>query len=161
MEQLRVFRFLEEHKSVLFPNKRYSEEKLEEILMAVPDEYEGIMRSMPFRNPSTVQIISIFVGSLGVDRFYLGDVKSGILKYFTFGGFGIWWIMDILSAKERCRAYNCQKIVEAISTPAVAANMRSADIDFNKAVQFAKAAAPVVKAAKDGMKDVGSTFYVK
>jgi len=161
MEQLKVLNFLEDKKDFLFPNKQYTDEMLEEFLLAAPDEFEGTMRSIPFRKPSTVQLISIFPGSLGVDRFYLGDIKKGILKYFTFGGFGIWWIKDILSAKSRCREYNCKKLMDAISDPSVVAKMQSTDDNINKAVQFAKAAAPVVKAAKDGMKDVGSTFYVK
>lgn len=161
MEQLKVLKFLEYKKDFLFPNKQYADDEIEGILMEAPDEFEGIMRSIPFRKPSTLQIISIFPGSLGVDRFYLGDIKMGILKYFTFGGFGIWWLKDIFSAKERCRTYNCKKLMDAISDPSVVSKMQSTDDSINKAVQFAKAAAPVVKAAKDGMKDVGSTFYVK
>ncbi len=161
MEQLTVLRFLEEKKDYLFPNKQYSDEELENILIASPDAFEGTMRSIPFRNPSTVQIISVFVGILGVDRFYLGDIMNGVLKYFTFGGIGVWWIKDIFSAKERCRTYNCKKLVDAINDPAVVAQMQNFDANINKAVQFAKAAAPVAKAAKDGMKEVGDTFYCK
>jgi TM2 domain-containing membrane protein YozV len=41
-------------------------------------------------------ILSIFVGSLGVDRFYLGKIGTGILKLITLGGFGIWWLIDLI-----------------------------------------------------------------
>ena len=41
-------------------------------------------------------ILSVLVGSLGVDRFYLGKIGTGILKLITFGGLGIWWIIDIV-----------------------------------------------------------------
>ena len=45
-------------------------------------------------NKSTLLIISIFLGGLGVDRFCVGKVGTGILKLITAGGFGIWWLID-------------------------------------------------------------------
>jgi hypothetical protein len=39
---------------------------------------------------------SVFLGFLGVDRFYLGYGVLGLIKLFTFGGFGLWWLLDII-----------------------------------------------------------------
>lgn len=41
-------------------------------------------------------IISILIGSLGIDRFFMGYVGLGILKLITFGGFGVWWLIDVI-----------------------------------------------------------------
>ncbi|MDD5692882.1 MAG: TM2 domain-containing protein [Patescibacteria group bacterium] len=41
-------------------------------------------------------VISIFLGQLGIDRFIMGQVGLGILKLITFGGFGIWWLIDVI-----------------------------------------------------------------
>ncbi len=41
-------------------------------------------------------VMSIVFGSLGVDRFIMGHVGLGILKLFTFGGFGVWWLVDLI-----------------------------------------------------------------
>ena len=40
--------------------------------------------------------LGLFYGFLGVDRMYNGQVELGILKLITGGGFGIWWLIDIL-----------------------------------------------------------------
>ena len=41
-------------------------------------------------------IMSVIFGSLGVDRFIMGKVGTGILKLITLGGLGIWWLVDVV-----------------------------------------------------------------
>ena len=43
-----------------------------------------------------VFLISVFLGHLGMDRFYVGKAGTGFLKLLTFGGCGIWWLIDII-----------------------------------------------------------------
>ena len=46
-------------------------------------------------------LLSIFVGQLGVDRFYLGYTGLGIVKLLTFGGFGVWWLIDLIMLAQK------------------------------------------------------------
>ncbi|TAH39797.1 MAG: TM2 domain-containing protein [Planctomycetota bacterium] len=41
-------------------------------------------------------LLSIFIGWLGVDRFYVGQTGLGIVKLLTCGGFGIWYLIDVI-----------------------------------------------------------------
>lgn len=44
----------------------------------------------------TALVLSIFLGSLGIDRFYLGHTGTGLIKLMTCGGFGIWAVIDLV-----------------------------------------------------------------
>ena len=70
------------------------------------------------------------LGGLGVDRFYLGKIGTGILKLITFGGFGVWFLIDlilVMTGKQRDRqgrmlaGYDANKKFAWIVTGAVIA----------------------------------------
>ena len=41
-------------------------------------------------------LLSWLFGTLGIDRFYLGKVGTGLLKLLTLGGLGLWTFVDLL-----------------------------------------------------------------
>ena len=45
---------------------------------------------------TTLLILSVLLGGLGVDRFFAGHIGLGVLKLLTVGGCGIWAIIDII-----------------------------------------------------------------
>lgn len=55
-----------------------------------------VMEGKKDKNWVAALLFSILLGSLGIDRFYMGYIGTGILKLITFGGFGIWWLIDLI-----------------------------------------------------------------
>ncbi len=41
-------------------------------------------------------LLSLFLGFLGADRFYIGRTRSALVKMLTLGMFGIWWLSDLI-----------------------------------------------------------------
>ena len=41
-------------------------------------------------------LICVFLGGLGVHRFFVNKIGTGVLMLVTLGGLGLWWIIDII-----------------------------------------------------------------
>jgi hypothetical protein len=48
------------------------------------------------RSRRTALALAFFGGILGLDRFYLGKVGTGLAKLLTIGGMGLWWLTDLI-----------------------------------------------------------------
>ena len=56
------------------------------------------MNNVSDKSRLAVTLLAWFLGVIGVHRFYLGKVGTGILMIFTAGGVGIWWLIDFIMA---------------------------------------------------------------
>lgn len=41
-------------------------------------------------------LLSLFLGTVGIHRFYVGKIGTGILQLITLGGCGVWTLIDII-----------------------------------------------------------------
>lgn len=64
-----------------------------------------------FKDSTLALILSVLVGSLGIDRFYIGDVGLGVGKLLTCGGAYIWWIVDLFMIQDATRRKNLEMLL--------------------------------------------------
>lgn len=81
-----------------------------ERLLAVDDSKWAMISTLQLKDPTTILIVSLLAGSLGIDRFMIGDTGMGVGKLLTCGGFGIWAIVDWFLIQKATREKNMQKI---------------------------------------------------
>ena len=52
--------------------------------------------SAPQKSFVATWLLAWFLGTFGIDRFYLGKIGTGILKLITLGGLGLWSLIDLI-----------------------------------------------------------------
>lgn len=83
-------------------------------LKRLNDEDIYKLNSISLNNPKHVRLISIFFGSMGIDRMIIGKVGTGILKFLTGGGLGIWWLADVFKIEKLTKEQNWKKLKKEI-----------------------------------------------
>ncbi len=89
----------------------YQLKDIKQMLDGVDESKSAILFGIGFQKPTIILIIAII---LGWDRFFLGDIGLGILKVITCYGCGIWWLVDVFTAKRRTFDYNIKKLRETL-----------------------------------------------
>lgn len=88
----------------------YQMAAIRNMLLEADDSKWSLIQTLQFKDPTIVLIISLLGGSLGIDRFFIGDMGLGIGKLITCGGFGIWSIVDWFLIMGATRDKNLQKL---------------------------------------------------
>jgi len=83
---------------------------IRERLLQMDDSKFVYLTALNLKDPSTLILVSIFAGHLGIDRFMLGETGLGIAKLLTCGGLGIWTIVDWFLIMGRTREVNFERL---------------------------------------------------
>ncbi|MDE6013237.1 MAG: TM2 domain-containing protein [Prevotella sp.] len=76
------------------------------------------------KDPTTALILSVVVGTLGIDRFYIGDIGMGVGKLLvgiivgtiSCGTlFWVWWLIDIFLISNATRKKNSEALLQSLS----------------------------------------------
>ncbi len=97
--------------------KYFPEEKivyLKDKLRTMDDEKFSLISTIEMKDPTTILLVSIFLGVLGIDRFMIGDIGMGILKLLTLGGLGILAFIDLFTISKKTKEVNFNKIMSLI-----------------------------------------------
>lgn len=88
---------------------------IQNFLLNLDDSKENMLMYLELKDPTMMIVISIFLGTLGIDRFILGQIGLGIGKLLTAGGCGIWTIIDWFLITDATKQENAKKLYQTLS----------------------------------------------
>jgi len=86
--------------------------------LASADEETGeALLSEVWKSPTITILLSLFLGGLGVDRFYAGDTTGGFIKllvtlfagWFLFWLIAVWWLLDVFWVADVAKRTNLKR----------------------------------------------------
>lgn len=87
---------------------------LKEKLAAMDESKFTMVSTVELKDPTTILLVSIFLGALGIDRFMLGDTGMGILKLLTGGCCGILTIIDWFTVSKKTKELNFNNLMNVL-----------------------------------------------
>ena len=102
---------------IMTNQKYFPEEKIiyhKDKLRTMEEEKFSLISTVELKDPTTILLISIFLGGLGIDRFMIGDTGMGILKLLTAGGCGILTIIDWFTIQKKTKELNFNRLMSLI-----------------------------------------------
>lgn len=87
---------------------------LKDKLKTIDDQKFSLIQAVEMKDPTTLLLVSIFLGCFGIDRFMLGDTGIGILKLLTIGCCGILSIVDWFTISKKAKDLNFNNVISLI-----------------------------------------------
>ena len=84
---------------------------LREKLYKIDDARFSMVSCVELKDPTTLLLLSLFLGSWGVDRFMLKDTGMGVLKLLTYGCCGILTVVDWFSVQKKTKEKNFAELM--------------------------------------------------
>lgn len=111
MDQQRVDTFIMTNQKYFPPEKiMYLKDKLR----TMDEQKFSLVSTIDLKDPTTILLISIFLGCLGIDRFMIGDIGMGVLKLLTLGVCGILTIIDWFTISKKTKELNFNNVMALI-----------------------------------------------
>ena len=79
---------------------------LKQKLLEIDETKFSLVSAVEMKDPTTLLLVSIFLGTLGIDRFMLGETGMGILKLLTVGLCGVLTIIDWFTIQKKTQDLN-------------------------------------------------------
>lgn len=89
---------------------------IRDLLISCDESYYPVLLATQFKDPTIALVLSLVLGGLGIDRFYVGDIGLGVLKLLTGGVCGIMALVDWFLIMDRTREQNMQNLMLFIPT---------------------------------------------
>lgn len=85
-------------------------------LEELPEERSAFIYTLNLKSPNVSFGLNLlgFIGLAGMDRFYLGNVGIGLLKFLTLGGYFIWTIYDVFMLRKKVKVQNFNKLMSRL-----------------------------------------------
>lgn len=111
MDQQRVDMF------IMTNQKYFPAEKimyLKEKLRTMDEQKFSLISTVELKDPTTILIVSLFLGGLGIDRFMVGDTGMGVLKLLTGGLCGVMTVLDWFTISKKAKECNFNNVMALI-----------------------------------------------
>ena len=84
---------------------------LKQKLLEIDETKFSLVSAVEMKDPTTLLLVSIFLGTVGIDRFMLGETGMGILKLLTVGLCGVLTIIDWFTIQKKTQDLNFNNLM--------------------------------------------------